>query len=78
MRLPADWKFEKLSHIATLQTGIALGARKNIGNMVKLPYLRVANVQAGHFDLGEIKVLPIAQAQKDRYLCMRPMSCIWF
>jgi type I restriction enzyme S subunit len=55
-----------LSDVARLQTGLALG-KSNVINPVKLPYLRVANVQDGYFDLRTIKEVEVSQSEVQRY-----------
>lgn len=62
---PAHWRVLPLSKIAEIQTGIAKNARAPGG--ATLPYLRVANVQDGHFDLAEVKTISISPDQVDRY-----------
>ena len=58
-----------LDEVVRLQTGIAKGKTyaPNVPTM-KLPYLRVANVQDGHLDLSEMKTIVIPRADKERYL----------
>lgn len=46
--------FEPLHMVAEVVSGVAIG-RKTKGMTVEVPYLRVANVQAGFVDLSEIK-----------------------
>jgi type I restriction enzyme S subunit len=49
-----------------VQTGIAKGA-KRLCDPVELPYLRVANVQAGALDLAEVKTIEVDRADIARY-----------
>lgn len=65
-KLPKDWKIKELSEVATIQTGLAKG-KNNLKNPVSLPYLRVANVQDGYFDLSEIKTIEASSAEVERY-----------
>ncbi len=65
-KLPRDWKIKELSEVATIQTGLAKG-KNNLKNPVSLPYLRVANVQDGYFDLSEIKTIEVSSAEVERY-----------
>jgi restriction endonuclease S subunit len=47
--------FVRLGYLATIQSGITVDANRDHGSdSVTLPYLRVANVQDGHLDLGTI------------------------
>lgn len=58
-----------LGDVAHLQTGIAKGKNYAPGvPTVELPYLRVANVQDGYLDLGEMKTIVIPESDRDRYL----------
>ncbi|MDQ1293945.1 MAG: type restriction enzyme subunit, partial [Actinomycetota bacterium] len=53
--IPQDRPLVKLGHICRLQNGITIdNKRKLAGDVVTLPYLRVANVQAGHVDLDTV------------------------
>ncbi len=61
------WQRCQLSEVAFIQTGTAKGRSFGDRKTVELPYLRVANVQAGHLDLDEIKTIRIAKSEKDRY-----------
>lgn len=65
---PTDgWQVRELGAVAFIQTGTAKGRRFEDRKTVELPYLRVANVQAGYLDLDEIKTITIAEDEIDRY-----------
>ena len=66
--IPAHWKVTHLKFVASVQTGIALG--KSFGNKPtrEFPYLRVANVQDGYFDLTEVKSISVPN--KEASLCL--------
>lgn len=64
--LPSDWRCVPLASIADVQTGLALGKSAPV-DPIRLPYLRVANVQDGYFDLGEIKEVVVERSQVARY-----------
>ncbi len=66
--IPAHWKVTRLKFVASVQTGIALG--KSFGNKPtrEFPYLRVANVQDGYFDLTEVKSISVPN--KEASLCL--------
>ncbi len=49
--------FAPLAQLADVVSGVAKGRRFNGRVPVQAPYLRVANVQAGHLDLAEIKTI---------------------
>lgn len=60
------WETKKLSEVARLQTGIMKG-KHYTGQIIMLPYLRVANVQDGFLNLDEIKEIEVAPEQVERY-----------
>lgn len=64
--VPKGWRIKALEDIAKVRSGIAVG-KKNLKDPVRLPYLRVANVQAGHLDLREIKYIDVERGQVERY-----------
>lgn len=64
--LPSDWRCVPLASIADVQTGLALGKSDPI-DPIRLPYLRVANVQDGYLDLREIKEVVVERSQVARY-----------
>jgi type I restriction enzyme, S subunit len=54
--LPEGWTWCSLRMIAELKGGITKGQKRQSGEKVlSVPYLRVANVQRGFFDLREVK-----------------------
>jgi type I restriction enzyme S subunit len=64
--IPVDWGVSRLDQVAEVQTGLAKG-KKGIKNPVTLPYLRVANVQDGYFDLRQVKTIKVEQSEVERY-----------
>jgi type I restriction enzyme S subunit len=59
--LPEGWVWVTLGKIADVRGGVTKGRKFNGKQTVKMPYLRVANVQSGYLDLSlvkEIEVLP--------------------
>ena len=64
--LPPSWKIAALEDVAEVQTGIAKGKVIN-GAGVRLPYLRVANVQDGYVDLSVIKEITVKPSEVQRY-----------
>jgi type I restriction enzyme, S subunit len=50
-------RFIPLDTIAEIVSGVTKGQKYNGRKTVEVPYLRVANVQAGHLDLSEIKTI---------------------
>ncbi|QDF76229.1 MULTISPECIES: restriction endonuclease subunit S [Shewanella] len=66
-RIPKSWEVVKLESVAVIQTGAAKSS-KLTGDLVELPYLRVANVQDGFLDLSEIKNIMIPRSKSSRFL----------
>src|SRR5438093_11748076 len=64
---PKGWRVKSLEEVAEVQTGLAKG-KTVLRDPVTLPYLRVANVQDGHFDLSEIKRISVSRGEVERYL----------
>ncbi len=60
------WRNITLGEIADIQSGVTLG-RKLRGPTIKLPYLRVANVQDGYLDLKTIKTIEILEDERDKW-----------
>ena len=58
----------RLKFIAGVQGGIAKGKDTTGQETVRLPYLRVANVQDGYLDLAEIATIEIPASEIGRYL----------
>ena len=65
--VPAHWEVRRLRVIATVQTGIAKGKDVTGKPTIRVPYLRVANVQDGYLDLDEIAEIEIEPDQLSRY-----------
>jgi type I restriction enzyme, S subunit len=63
---PANWAFTILGKVAHVQSGLALSKRA-LKDPVRVPYLRVANVQEGFLDLSEIKYVEVEQHQLERF-----------
>lgn len=66
MKLPKGWRVAALEEIADIQTGLSKSERRE-GPFVRMPYLRVANVQDGHFDLSEIKEIDVPAGMVERF-----------
>ncbi|UEP34728.1 restriction endonuclease subunit S [Burkholderia ambifaria] len=60
------WFVVPLCEVAEVRTGVAKG-KKGLKEPVELPYLRVANVQDGYFDLSEVKTIAVEVSQVERY-----------
>jgi len=59
-----------LEENAEIRTGVAKNSN-NEGDMVEMPYMRVANVQDGYLDLSEIKTISIDRGRIKRYLLQK-------
>lgn len=68
--IPATWQIRSLEDCAVIQGGVTKG-RKLAGDVIEVPYLRVANVQDGYLDLSTLKSLPIKSEELNRYRLMR-------
>lgn len=66
MKAPESWTIRTLEDVAAIQTGLSKSSSR-AGDFVRLPYLRVANVQDGRFDLSEVKEIDVPKDAVDRY-----------
>ena len=66
----ARWPTKSLAEVAEVRSGVTLG-RRLIGPTVRLPYLRVANVQDGHLDLAQIKYIEVLETEADKWKLRR-------
>ena len=67
--LPRGWNLQLLGNISEIQGGIQVGKRRtNRGELVEVPYLRVANVQRGWLNLEEVKYIFVTHEEKARLL----------
>lgn len=68
MIIPAGWVCRSLHEVAEIRTGATLSARQKMRDPVHLPYMRVANVQDGWFDLQDIAGMQVERHNVGRYL----------
>jgi len=62
--LPGSWKWVSLDTIAEVVGGITKDTKKqNAPGLVRVPYLRVANVQRGYLDLRDVTEIGVRQDQ---------------
>jgi type I restriction enzyme S subunit len=59
------WETRRLGDIAEVVSGITKGRKLNGKATVPVPYLRVANVQAGYLNLAEMKEIEATSAEID-------------
>jgi type I restriction enzyme, S subunit len=64
-------KITPLAAIAEVVSGVALGRQIRGAGVQEVPYIRVANVQAGHLDLTEIKKTKASEREIDAF-ALRP------
>lgn len=56
--LPVGWVWASLDMLGDIASGVAKGTKRKVEVAVReVPYLRVANVQRGYLDLGEVKTI---------------------
>lgn len=65
--IAASGEYRRLGALAQISSGVTLGSEPTGGSSVELPYLRVANVQDGYFDTGEMKLVRVLRSQVERY-----------
>lgn len=63
--LASDKLIAKLSDVAEVVSGVTKGRKLNPNEVREVPYLRVANVQAGFLDLTELKTIPAKKSEID-------------
>ncbi len=61
------WREVRLDEVAFIQTGVAKNTKDAAAGAVEVPYLRVANVQDGFVDLGELKTMRVDPGALERY-----------
>jgi len=66
--IPKHWGLVPLKTLCNIQSGVTLGKYYLGHNLTEYPYLRVANVQAGHLDLRDLKSLQLPPEEANRYL----------
>lgn len=66
--VPDSWLWTRLLNVADISGGVAKGKDFKRQTTISLPYLRVANVQDGYFDLSDVKTIEILPEEKEKYL----------
>ena len=64
--VPVHWGVVRLKDVAQVQTGLTLGKDYGGVRTISRPYLRVANVQAGHLSLGQVKSIDVPSSEAER------------
>lgn len=65
------WRTERLALSCDVVSGITKGKKYATEELIKVPYMRVANVQDGHFVLDEVKTIAVTQKEIDQYRLQR-------
>lgn len=65
--IPAHWQVQRLKFVSDVRSGVAKGRKFEGVKTVELPYLRVANVQAGHIDLSDVAEIEVTVSEIERY-----------
>lgn len=61
------WTVDKLAIHTEVVSGVTKGKKYNNEELIEVPYMRVANVQDGHFVLDEIKTISVTSKEIDQY-----------
>lgn len=64
---PSGWSVVQLHEVAVVGSGVAKNSSRGGATSVEMPYLRVANVQAGYLDLTTIKELLVPADKVEQY-----------
>ena len=65
--LPGGWAWVRLGNIAGIVGGVTKGRKLDDKKTIKLPYLRVANVQDGYLDLTVVKEIEVLPEDFEKY-----------
>ncbi len=66
--IPCHWHVVHLRWCASIRSGLTLG-KKYLDNikLLEYPYLRVANVQTGYVDIGNLKTVYVTKEEAEQY-----------
>lgn len=64
--IPKEWELQNLGLLAEIVSGVTLGMESETKHDLEVPYLRVANVQDGFFDLTEVKTIRVSRSEFDK------------
>ena len=65
-KIPKTWVWATLESLAEIRNGVTKGRDLSRFETVEVPYLRVANVQAGYLDLREVKTIKVKQTELEK------------
>lgn len=64
---PSHWTFTEFDSVFVSVSGVTKGQKVAQREAIETPYLRVANVQRGQLDLGEMKTITVKHSDFERY-----------
>jgi type I restriction enzyme S subunit len=67
VRNEKGWEVASLSALAEIVSGVTKGRDLSGKDVVSVPYMRVANVQDGHIDLSDIKMINVLPSDTKKY-----------
>jgi type I restriction enzyme, S subunit len=65
-QLPEGWAWSMLGEIGEIVGGATVDKKRKPADPVMVPYLRVANVQRGHVDLAEVKMITVERGSAEK------------
>lgn len=65
--IPAHWQVVRLRFLAEVRGGLTKGRKYDNAQPILLPYLRVANVQAGYLNLSDVAEIEVLEDEIERY-----------
>jgi type I restriction enzyme, S subunit len=64
------WPWPRLGYLARVQTGVTVdGSRQPVDGCITVPYLRLANVQAGYLDLNDVAEMTVPRIMPRKADC---------
>ena len=67
VRNEKGWEVRQLSQTAEIVSGVTKGRDLSGKDIISVPYMRVANVQDGHIDLSDIKMIDVLPVDMEKY-----------
>ncbi|MGD1016595.1 MAG: restriction endonuclease subunit S [Roseiarcus sp.] len=64
--LPHSWAWATLGQVGEIVGGVTVDNKRKPDDPIRVPYLRVANVQRGHIDLSEVKSIVVEKSAAER------------
>ncbi|MBH0318452.1 restriction endonuclease subunit S [Bacillus cereus] len=62
-----NWEVRKLGELSDVVSGVTKGRKLKDKKLVKVPYMRVANVQDGFLDLNDVKEIEVLESDIQKY-----------